>query len=54
MLREIVIPCSRCGRNICLADFFVKEGICQDCMNLWYNEKYSEKIEAYQEELMTI
>ncbi len=46
-LKKILIPCSRCDKNICLNDFYIKDGLCADCMTLVYNEKYADKIEAY-------
>ena len=47
IVRKTTIVCNRCNADICLNDFWVREGLCSDCIVLVYNEKYLNDMTEY-------
>ena len=45
--KNVIIKCPECHRWVCLNDFWVKMGLCADCITEEYNKKYSAKIDQY-------
>lgn len=54
MIRKVTINCPMCNKDICLNDFYCSYGLCADCMTIYYQEKYKDKIEAYHDEIKNI
>lgn len=46
--KRILITCKRCGKLVCLNDFWTKEGLCSDCIIEVYNVYYGEAIKCYE------
>lgn len=45
---KVLIKCGKCGIKHCMHCMDVKKGMCYNCLNIEYNERYKRKIENYE------
>lgn len=47
MIKKTTFNCRKCKKRVCLNCFNFLDGMCYDCVNDDYNEKYKDRIEKY-------
>ena len=44
-VKDTLIKCKKCSHLVCLACFYIKDGLCVDCIVDKFNEEYKNQIE---------